>query len=360
MPEINKIKILFAGLIVLFIIVSSAYAINSQRKLNTAISTATEKASTSTSIAVSPTPMPFRELTIPYLRERTYQSSLNKLEQISRNDTYTSFLASYESDNSKINALLTEPTGNPPAGGWPAIVFIHGYIPPKQYATLERYTDYVDYLARNGFVVFKIDLRGHGESEGQASGAYYSNGYVIDALNAYAALQTSNFINPKRIGLWGHSMAGNIVLRSLVTQPTIPAAVIWAGAGYTYQDLIDYRIQDLSYVPQPSPTGDRLSPPISRQRIAEVVGPISDHSPFWQQFIPTHYLKDFKGAIQLNHAVDDDVVSIEYSRNLKKLLDKTTIPHELHEYPTGGHNLTGSSFSEAMSNTVEFFKQHLE
>src|SRR6185437_15312637 len=143
-------------------------------------------------VVPTPTPYPYENLTIPYLRQQTYKSSLGSFDQIDQNDSYTSYLASYTSDGLKINGLLTVPTGTPPDDGWPAIVFVHGYIPPKQYTTTSRYVDYVDYLARNGFVVFKIDLRGNGDSEGQPAGAYYSAGYVVDTLNAYAALQSAH------------------------------------------------------------------------------------------------------------------------------------------------------------------------
>ena len=183
-------------------------------------------------IPQEPTPAPFYELTIPYLRQRDYKSTLSKLNQISRNQNYTSYLTSYHSDGLKINGLLTIPNGPAPQSpegevGWPAIVFVHGYIPPHQYKTTEKYVAYVDYLAKNGYVVFKIDLRGHGQSEGNPGGAYYSSDYIIDTLNARAALQSSDFVNPNKIGLWGHSMAGNVVFRSFVAAQKIPAVVIW-------------------------------------------------------------------------------------------------------------------------------------
>lgn len=76
----------------------------------------------------------------------------------------------------------------------------------------------------------------------------------------------------------------------------------------------------------------------------------------WKMVPMTNYLSDIKGAIQLNHAMDDTVVDIGYSRDLQALLDKTNIPHELHEYSSGGHNISGSSFAQAMQNTVSFFK----
>lgn len=305
----------------------------------------------------TPTPLPFAELTIPYLRKQSYASKLGQKSVVSNQRSYTSYLTSYRSDGYRIDGLLTIPNGKKPPAGWPAIVFVHGYIPPKQYQTLGApYRDYVDYLARNGFVVFKIDLRGHGESEGDPGGAYYSADYVVDTLNAYAALQASNEVNPQAIGLWGHSMAGNVVMRATAVHLTIPATVIWAGAVYTYEDFSEYRIQDASYVPLPS-----SAPSVNkRQRISEQMGQPDLSKAFWQQMAPSTYLTDLKGAIQINHAVDDAVVNIGYSRNLNRLLDKTPVPHELHEYPSGGHNISGVSFGQAMENTVRFFKKYLK
>src|SRR3989338_6441415 len=187
---------------------------------------------------------PFKELTIPYLRDREYKSTIGSLELVTQNANYTTYLTNYMSDGLKINGLLTKPTGNQPKEGWPAIIFIHGYIPPTQYVTLEKYVDHVDYLAKSGFVVFKIDLRGNGESEGEAGGAYYSSDYIIDVLNAVNALENSNFVKKNSIGLWGHSMAGNIVLRSIAVNTNISAAVIWAGAVYSYEDFQKYGLND--------------------------------------------------------------------------------------------------------------------
>lgn len=302
-----------------------------------------------------PTETPFVELTIPYLRNQNYQSMLGEIQEYSTNSTYESFLTSYTSDGLKINGLLTIPKGTKPQNGWPAIVFIHGYIPPKSYQTTVNYSAFVDFLARNNFVVFKIDLRGHGDSEGEAGGGYYSSDYVIDALNARAALQSSDLVNKDKIGFWGHSMAGNIVSRVLAAKPEIPAGVIWAGAGYTYLDLREYGISDNSYQP---PTNDSERQR-KRRELFEKHGTPSAQSKFWQDVAPTTYLKDLKGALQLHHAVDDNVVSIEYSRNLGKLLSQTAVQHELFEYPSGGHNLQGSTFNSAMQRTVEFFAKNL-
>lgn len=328
----------------------------------TAIVSPLAKLATDSWLSPTPTQGPFYDITIPYLREREYKSTLGNLEEISQNSDYTSYLASYTSDGLQINGLLTIPKGDPSVSPQddsvkhPAIVFIHGYIPPSQYQTTVNYASYVDYLARNGFVVFKIDLRGHAQSEGEPSGAYYSSDYIIDTLNAYAALESSNFVNPQKIGLWGHSMAGNVVMRSFAAKPTIPAIVIWAGAVYSYTDFREYGIDDNSYR-APQMSSERVQ---RRQQLIDTYGQPDEGNAFWKLVAPTSYLADLGGAVQLNHALDDNVVDIAYSRNLVSLLSKTSVPHEFNEYSSGGHNLTGAAFVQAMQKTVEFFNKNLK
>ena len=299
---------------------------------------------------------PFAALTIPYLRNRSYTSKLGERELLSTATRYERFITNYDSDGLQINALLTVPTATIPEDGWPAIVFIHGYIPPNQYRTQEKYEEYVDYLARNGFVVLKIDLRGHGNSEGTASGSYYSGDYIIDTLNARAALASSEFVNPDAIGLWGHSMAGNIVLRSVAAQQNIPAAVIWAGAVYTYEDFMEYGISDSSYQ-RPGEGSPRSQ---ERQALFAEHGEFDASKPFWQSIVPTNYMEGVTTKLQLHHASNDSVVPIDYSTNLDQVLDSTEVDHEVFEYSSGGHNISGSSFSQAMQRTVDFFKEELQ
>ena len=52
--------------------------------------------------------------------------------ELDRGANYRRYYASYFSEGLRIYALLTVPFGEPPAGGWPAIVFNHGYIPPDE------------------------------------------------------------------------------------------------------------------------------------------------------------------------------------------------------------------------------------
>ena len=299
------------------------------------------------------TPFPFDELTIPYLRSGEYESSLADLDEVLKTNNYTSYLTSYTSDNLRINGLLTIPTGEIPEGGFPAVVFVHGYIPPSTYRTLKNYEAYVDYLARQGIVVFKIDLRGHDQSEGEASGAYYSSDYVVDVLNAHSALQGLSSVNPQKVGLWGHSMAGNVTMRATVVNPEISRVVIWAGAVYTYQDFLEVGIEDTSYRPPSDMTERRRK----RDELFAAHGSFDPQSWFWRQVPATNFFDGITANIQLHHAVNDTVVPIQYSRGLVRAAENTSVSVELFEYASGGHNITGGSFGEAMRRTVDFLKK---
>ena len=107
----------------------------------------------------------------------------------------------------------------------PPIVFLHGYVRPDTYVTTADYVATQDGLARAGFVTYKPDLRGHGKSEGVATGAHFSETYIVDTLNLISALTIYNKTDPNRIGLWGHSNGGEIGLRVMVISDQIKAGL---------------------------------------------------------------------------------------------------------------------------------------
>lgn len=111
-------------------------------------------------------------LSIEALRKGNYPGSDLIIEEtLTPGSNYQRYIVSYLSEGLKIFALFTVPNGTQPKGGFPAIVFNHGYIPPSQYRTTERYTAYTDVFSRNGYILLKPDYRGHGDSQGTPTGA---------------------------------------------------------------------------------------------------------------------------------------------------------------------------------------------
>ena len=304
-------------------------------------------------------------ISIDYLRSLEIDAQPVKIEEeLTDGVNYKRYLASFISEGNRVYGLLTVPLGEKPSGGFPAVVFNHGYIAPDQYVTTQKYVEYVDYLAGNGLVVFKIDYRGNGRSEGDPSGSYFSSAYTIDAISALKSLQQFDRVNPQRIGIWGHSMAGNLVLRAMLVSSEIKAGVIWAGAVYSYEDFVKYGINDSSYIHRPYQTREgtgqanrETSPEI--QKIRSDPGAIDFNNDFWKSISLTDNLSYLTAPLQIHHATNDPVVNIGYSRDLVEVLKANSKNYQLYEYAGGGHNLASPYFETAMERTVRFFKDNL-
>ena len=297
-------------------------------------------------------------LQITEMRKQEYPGSDLTIEQtLSAGSNYTRSIASYKSEGLKMFGLLTVPNGHVPEGGWPAIIFNHGYISPSVYSTTERYVAYVDGFARNGYVVFKPDYRGHGNSEGRAEGAYYSTAYTTDVINAMRSVERYPNVNPDKIGMWGHSMGGHITLRTMVATPDIKAGVIWGGVVVSYRDMAEkWRRGDRP--PRPTPTFSHSRP--GRQQLTERYGTFDEHPEFWRSISPIFFVSDISGPVQLHHGLADTTVPWEFSQSLKTTLDEAGKTAESYTYPGADHNLSGSAFGTAMSRSVSFFDRYLK
>ncbi len=297
-------------------------------------------------------------LTIEAMRQRQYPGSDLKIEQtLEPTETYNQYIASYISDGLKIYGLLTVPQGEKPKSGWPVIIFNHGYIPPEQYATTQRYVYYVDEFAKNGYIVFKSDYRGNGQSEGQPEGAYYSPAYTVDVLNALTSLKKYPDANPGKIGMWGHSMGGNITLRSLTVSPDIKVAVVWGGVVGTYDDLMNNWYRKVPYVPSQR----ELS--LRNRRRAELIqkyGDLKSNPTFWHSVDPNYNLQYVKAPAQLNVGLSDEEVPWQFSQGLKNRLEQAGKTVEYYTYPGADHNISGESFNIAMQHSLDFFNKYLK
>jgi dipeptidyl aminopeptidase/acylaminoacyl peptidase len=293
-------------------------------------------------------------LAIDAMRQREYPGSDLAIEQtLAAGTNYRRYVASYQSDGLKIFGLLTVPNGPKPATGWPVIIFNHGYIPPTVYRTTERYVAYVDAFARDGYIVFKPDYRGFGSSEGTPVSAYYSPNDTVDVLNAVTSLQRYAAADPNRIGMWGHSMGGNITLRALVIDPRIKVAVIWAGVTATYKDLLENWHPPAADRPPPSFGGG------ARQNFLSQFGTPEQNPRFWDSISPMAYLADITAPIQLHHGTGDVEVPLQFSQTLAKDLQAAAKPVELYTYAGADHNIA-QDFTLAMARSVAFFDGNLK
>ena len=304
-----------------------------------------------------PTATPFQHpMSIETLRQGSYPGSDIILEkELERGANYRRYYAYYLSEGLKIYGLLTVPDGEMPAGGWPAIVFNHGYIPPEIYKTTERYTAYVDKIARSGYIVFRIDYRGHDQSEGEATGAYGNPGYLVDVMNAVASIKKFPQANPEKIGMWGHSMGGFLTLRAMVISKDVKVGVIWAGVVGSYPDLVyKWRRTGAAVTPSPSSQGRGW-----RTGWLEQYGTPEQNPAFWKAVSANSYLADLSGLIQILHGTADEDVPVAFSETLYGQIRAAGQYAELYTYPGDNHNIS-TSFDTAMAQTIAFYDTYLK
>lgn len=307
---------------------------------------------------LTPTPEPTATptlfpLSIAAMRAGSYPGSdITIVNELEPGANYRRYYAYYLSDGLKIYALLTVPNGAPPAGGWPGIVFNHGYIPPDVYRTTERYIAYVDRLARSGYVVFRIDYRGHDKSEGVAEGAYGDPGYEVDVLNAVASLKAFPQVNPEKIGMWGHSMGGYLTLRAMVISKDIKVGVIWAGVVASYPDMVYNWRRD-----RPS------TPPANARRWRDAwvtqFGSPEENPDFWASISANSFLSDLSGPLQLHHGTADTEVPLQFSKTLAEQVQAAGGTVEFYTYSSDDHNIS-KNFGTAMYRTIAFFDRYLK
>lgn len=305
------------------------------------------------------TPTPPHPLTIQSIRTQTYPGSPILIEEeLAPGVNYDRYIVSYLSEGLKIYALLTVPQGEKPDTGWPVVVFNHGYIPPAEYRTTERYVAYVDGFARNGYIVLRSDYRGHGNSEGIASGAYDSPAYTVDILNAVAAIAAYPEADPDRIGMWGHSMGGSITLQIMVSSDVIKAGVIWAGMVGSYPDILDWWQRRFNSRPTPTPNPDG-SPRSGIWQLIDEFGSPEENPDFWNSISATCYLADSAGPIQLHHGTADTSVPYVWSENLYAALQEVGQVAEFYGYEGDNHNIS-NNFGTAMARSIAFFDTYLK
>jgi dipeptidyl aminopeptidase/acylaminoacyl peptidase len=295
---------------------------------------------------------------VEMMREQAYPGSeLVIEEQLGPGVNYDRFIASYLSEGLKIYALLTVPQGKPPETGWPVIIFNHGYIPPDQYRTTERYIAYTDGFSRNGYIVFRSDYRGHGFSEGSSANSFLTPAYTIDTLNGMASVLTRSDADPNRVGWWGHSMGGSITLRAMVVTDTIKAGVIWAGTTAPYPMILERWAR--RWADRPTPTPDPTDTDEDWDDELWRLESVEENRAFWEAIDPFSYLDEISGAVQIHHGTADSSVPVAYSELFHAALEEAGQVSELFLYPDDNHNIS-NNFSAAMQRSIAFFDAYVK
>ena len=146
---------------------------------------------------------------------------------------------SFKNDKAKITlaGTLTKPKGN---GPFPAAVLLSGTGPQDRDETIAGHKPFwvlADYLTRQGIAVLRFDDRGVGNSEGNY-GLASTFDFGEDAAAGAAFLATRREINPKKIGLIGHSEGGTVGPKTVLGSKDFSFLVTLAGPTVSGRDIM--------------------------------------------------------------------------------------------------------------------------
>lgn len=152
---------------------------------------------------------------------------------------YSEVNVSYKNtiDNVKLAGTLTLPKRD---GKYPAVILISGSGAQNRDSLVAGHRPFLilaDHLTRNGIAVLRVDDRGAGSSELGSLSATSEN-FMFDVLAGVDFLKSRPDIDPKKIGLIGHSEGGMIAPMAASRSRDIAFIVMLAGLGQTGEDII--------------------------------------------------------------------------------------------------------------------------
>ena len=196
----------------------------------------------------------------------------------------------------------------------------------------------VQLFAQNGFGVFQLDNRG---STNRAKAfedpifGHLGDIEVADQIAGVDHLKSLDWVDPERIGVFGHSYGGYMVLMCLAKAPSVFAA------GVSVAPVTDWRLYDTHYTerylatPESNPDGYRSSA-------------VFEH------------LEGLRRPLLLMHGMADDNVLFTHTTRLMKTLQDRGVTFELMTYPGAKHSMQEPSVATHRYHAIlDFFERTL-
>ena len=198
---------------------------------------------------------------------------------------------------------------------------------------------FYQYMAQQGFVVFRLDNRGSSRRERVFTDVIYKElgkHEVEDQVTGIDWLAKQKFVDPKRIGVFGWSYGGFMSLRLL------SAASDKIAMGVSVAPVTDWALYDTHYTEQ-------------------FVGatPKSDPEAYKRSGVFAH-LDGLKSPLLLIHGMADDNVLFTNTTRLIDSLVNRGIQFDLMTYPGAKHGISSRAGQRHVYATIEaFFKKNL-
>ena len=242
-------------------------------------------------------------------------------------------------DGQDLHYSILKPPGFDSSRKYPVIVEVYGG--PHAQTVERKWGSLSDqYLARHGYIVFRLDNRGSDHRGRTFENVIYrrtGGPEVRDQLVGVNWLKAQPFVDAGRIAIQGWSYGGYMTLMTLLQAPDDTFAAAAAGAPVT-----DWRLYDTFYTerymdtPEDNPDGYEAS-----------------------SVFP--YAGNLDTPLLLMHGMADDNVTFDNTTRLMAVLQETGKPFEVMTYPGQRHGIRGEALQTHLMRTrIDFLDRHLK
>ncbi len=247
------------------------------------------------------------------------------------------FITVPSADGQVLNGWMLKPRDFNATKKYPVVLV--QYSGPSSQSVLDAYDmDWEYYLAQNQFIVVCVDGRGTGGRGTVFSHSTYTKLGVQEAEDQVAVaswLKTQPGVDGNRIGLWGWSYGGTIVLLGL----SDASAVFKAGVAVA--PVVDWRYYNTVYTERYMRTPN-------------------ENMSGYNQTSPLERASKLKGRLLLISGMADDNVRSNQSMDFTEALIRAGVQFDMQVYPTSNHSILGATYRKHLYQRMfDFFKNNL-
>ncbi len=302
-------------------------------------------------------------LSIEGMRAAKHTASLTFERPLEDGPSFSAYLVSYRSSGLKVHAMVAVPNTPKPKAGYPVLVANHGFHPtPEKYGITadgidsrpgDYYRDVPDMYARAGFLVVMPDYRGHNISEGFdfTTGYLATNYYTLDVLALLSALPGLEDADLENLFMWGHSLGGEVSLRTLLIDDSIRGASLWSPVGGSlWEQAYHYSGYDSD-----DDTDSHDKPKAQMEEFGRDIDALGfPYDPASSE--PGRFLHFLNSPILVHHAKDDGEVPYIWSELLATKLELQDRVYTFYSYESDQHFFRDEVQARAVARDVEFFR----
>ncbi|MCQ8883146.1 DPP IV N-terminal domain-containing protein [Pseudoalteromonas shioyasakiensis] len=241
-------------------------------------------------------------------------------------------------DGQIMHYRLFKPTNYQDGKKHPVIVNVYGGPHAQRVTNSWRSKNlYFQYMAQQGYVIFQLDNRGSYNRGKKFEDVIYKHlgvAEVADQIKGVEFLRTLDYVDPERIGIYGHSYGGYMALMTMFK------AGDYFKAGVSGAPVTDWALYDTHYTER-------------------YVGHPATNAKGYEASAVFPYAEGLKGPLMIYHGMADDNVLFTHATKLFKQLQDQEKQFEMMTYPGSKHSLRGKSVQTHLHQTItSFFNRH--